>query len=323
MRSHRRRRPGPGPGEEDAAAGRRAALLAERDRLLSEIEALETDLHRAQTALRALERELASNDWTPFDPQPGAAGKSPSRLSGRGAGLLTAAGRPRPPERPPAPVAPGVARPAPGPTKRGAPKTARQPAWWRGLGAVEKVLGVCQDYVSPCGDTWARKGSQQMLSETLPRATYGTADASEEATAPLPASAGAVEIEDPEVVFARLFAQYEQPIYQYVYRLLGDPEDARDFTQDAFVKAYRKLPETLAKGEFQPQAWLYRIATNVCLDELRHRKLVKWQPWELFVSLFHPSQVARDNPERDALQDETRHEVEAVLDRLSPATGPR
>ena len=162
-----------------------------------------------------------------------------------------------------------------------------------------------------------------MLSETLPRATYGTADASEEAAAPLPASTGAVEIEDPEVVFARLFAQYEQPIYQYVYRLLGDPEDARDFTQDAFVKAYRKLPETLAKGEFQPQAWLYRIATNVCLDELRHRKLVKWQPWESFVSLFHPSQVARDNPERDALQDETRHEVEAVLDRLSPATAPR
>jgi RNA polymerase sigma-70 factor, ECF subfamily len=156
-----------------------------------------------------------------------------------------------------------------------------------------------------------------MLSETLPRVTYGTADAGE-ARAALPASAGADVMEDPEAVFARLFAQYEQPIYQYVYRLLGDAEDARDFTQDAFVKAYRKLPETLAKGEFQPQAWLYRIATNVCLDELRHRKLVKWQPWESFVSLFHPSQVARDNPERDALQDETRHEVEAVLDRLSP-----
>ena len=69
-------------------------------------------------------------------------------------------------------------------------------------------------------------------------------------------TSGAVVTEDPEVVFERLFAQYEQPIYQYVYRLLGDAEDARDFTQDAFVKAYRKLPETLATGEFQPQAWL-------------------------------------------------------------------
>jgi RNA polymerase sigma-70 factor (ECF subfamily) len=121
-----------------------------------------------------------------------------------------------------------------------------------------------------------------------------------------------------EDLFEALFAQYEQAIYQYVYRLLGDPEDARDFTQDAFFKAYRKLPETLAKGNFQPQAWLYRIATNVCLDELRHRSLLKWQPWEAFVTLFHPSQVARDNPERDALQAETRHEVERVLEKLPP-----
>jgi len=157
-----------------------------------------------------------------------------------------------------------------------------------------------------------------MLSETLPRMSYGTAESTGGVTTGLPVSVAAVVVEDPEAVFARLFAQYEQPIYQYVYRLLGDAEDARDFTQDAFVKAYRKLPETLAKGEFQPQAWLYRIATNVCLDELRHRKLVKWQPWESFVSLFHPSQVARDNPERDALQEETRYEVEQVLNRLSP-----
>ena len=157
-----------------------------------------------------------------------------------------------------------------------------------------------------------------MLSETLPGISYGTGDAAGEATATLPATPVAeVSAESAEEVFQRLFAQYEQPIYQYVYRLLGDAEDARDFTQDAFVKAYRKLPETLAKGEFQAQAWLYRIATNVCLDELRHRKLVKWQAWESFVSLFHPSQVARDNPERDALQTETKHEVEIVLEKLS------
>lgn len=119
-------------------------------------------------------------------------------------------------------------------------------------------------------------------------------------------------------LFDRLFQQFEQPIYQYVYRLLGDAEDARDFTQDAFVKAFKKLPETLLKGDFQPQGWLYRVATNVCFDELRHRKLLKWQPWEAFISLFHPSQISRENPERDALQLETRSEVEKVLGKLSP-----
>jgi RNA polymerase sigma-70 factor, ECF subfamily len=131
------------------------------------------------------------------------------------------------------------------------------------------------------------------------------------------AAAGLGHTPETEALFARLYAQYEQAIYAYVYRLLGDSEDALDFTQDAFVKAYRKLPATLAKGNFQGQAWLYRIATNVCLDELRHRKLLKWQPWESFVSLFHPSQVARDNPERDAMQSETKTEVDLVLSKLS------
>jgi RNA polymerase sigma-70 factor (ECF subfamily) len=120
-----------------------------------------------------------------------------------------------------------------------------------------------------------------------------------------------------EALYAQLYEKYEQAIYAYVYRMLGDAEDALDFTQDAFVKAYRKLPETLAKGNFQGQAWLYRIATNVCLDQLRHRKLLKWQAWESFVSLFHPSQIARDNPERDAMQAETKGEVEVVLEKLS------
>jgi RNA polymerase sigma-70 factor, ECF subfamily len=116
--------------------------------------------------------------------------------------------------------------------------------------------------------------------------------------------------------FETIFNQYQTAIYNYVYRLMGSAEDAYDLTQDTFLKAYLALPKT--SDDLRVGAWLYRIATNVCLDELRHRKLVKWQPWESFVSLFHPSQVARDNPERDALQDETRHEVEAVLDRLSP-----
>ncbi len=120
-----------------------------------------------------------------------------------------------------------------------------------------------------------------------------------------------------EALFTQLYQQYDQAIYAYVYRMLGDSEDARDFTQDAFVKAYKRLPVTIAKGNFQPQAWLYKIATNVCLDQIKHRKLLKWQPWETFVSLFHPSQVAKDNPEKEAMQGETKHEVELVLEKLS------
>jgi RNA polymerase sigma-70 factor (ECF subfamily) len=115
--------------------------------------------------------------------------------------------------------------------------------------------------------------------------------------------------------FEALFAAYHAPIHHYVHRMMGNREDADDLTQETFVKLYRALPR------FRPghvQAWVYRIATNACLDELRHRNLITWQPWEAFSAAFHPGQVARDDPERDALQEDTRRQVEAVLDRLPP-----
>lgn len=116
--------------------------------------------------------------------------------------------------------------------------------------------------------------------------------------------------------FEAIFNQYQSAIYNYAYRLMGDPEDAFDLTQDTFLKAYQALPRT--SHDLRVGAWLYRIATNVCLDELRHRKLIKWQPWEAFVSVFHPAQIGRDNPERDVLDKENQEEVQLILDRLHP-----
>lgn len=116
--------------------------------------------------------------------------------------------------------------------------------------------------------------------------------------------------------FETIFNQYQTAIYNYIYRLMGSAEDAYDMTQDTFLKAYLALPKT--SDDLRVGAWLYRIATNVCLDELRHRKLVKWQPWEAFVSVFHPSQVAKDSPERDTIDRENNEEVQLILDKMHP-----
>ncbi len=116
--------------------------------------------------------------------------------------------------------------------------------------------------------------------------------------------------------FEAIFNQYQTQIYNYIYRLMGSAEDANDLTQDTFLKAYLALPKT--SDDLRIGAWLYRIATNVCLDELRHRKLVKWQPWEAFISVFHPSQVAKDSPERDCINQENQEEVQLILRRLHP-----
>src|SRR5689334_19135908 len=116
--------------------------------------------------------------------------------------------------------------------------------------------------------------------------------------------------------FDAIFTHYCDRIYAYVARTMGSTDDAYDLTQDAFLKAYLNLPRTAP--DLRVGAWLYRIATNVCLDELRHRKLVKWQPWEAFISVFHPSQVAKDSPERDCIKMEDTEEVQQILDKLHP-----
>ncbi|MDE3078372.1 MAG: sigma-70 family RNA polymerase sigma factor [Chloroflexota bacterium] len=58
-------------------------------------------------------------------------------------------------------------------------------------------------------------------------------------------------------------------VYSIARSLMADPADAADMTQEAFVRLLRALPSFRAETKFT--TWLYRLATNVCLDELRRR----------------------------------------------------
>lgn len=70
--------------------------------------------------------------------------------------------------------------------------------------------------------------------------------------------------------FDRLFRDYEHPIFNFALRMVGDADRAADIAQDTFIKAYRKL-DTLTDAT-ATRAWIYRIATNTALDELRRRR---------------------------------------------------
>jgi RNA polymerase sigma-70 factor (ECF subfamily) len=77
--------------------------------------------------------------------------------------------------------------------------------------------------------------------------------------------------------FNRLVLEYQDLIYNQAYRVLGEPLAADDATQEAFISAYRNL-RSYRGGSFR--AWLLRIVTNACYDELRRRKRRPTTPLE-------------------------------------------
>lgn len=77
--------------------------------------------------------------------------------------------------------------------------------------------------------------------------------------------------------FNRLVLEYQDLVYNQAYRVLGEPLAADDATQEAFISAYRNL-RSYRGGSFR--AWLLRIVTNACYDELRRRKRRPTTPLE-------------------------------------------
>ena len=69
--------------------------------------------------------------------------------------------------------------------------------------------------------------------------------------------------------FNCLVVTYQDQVFSHAYRMMGEEEAAADAAQDAFISAFRNL-RSFRGGSFR--AWLFRIVTNACYDELRRRK---------------------------------------------------
>ncbi|MGG4452999.1 RNA polymerase sigma factor [Brevibacillus porteri] len=70
--------------------------------------------------------------------------------------------------------------------------------------------------------------------------------------------------------YAHLVDKYKDRLYSYLYRMTGQQQDAQDLTQEAFIKAYCQLDKYKPTDAFL--AWLYRIASNLCIDAWRKNK---------------------------------------------------
>jgi len=119
-----------------------------------------------------------------------------------------------------------------------------------------------------------------------------------------------------QAAFEAIVQRYERQIYSFVYRMMGDADDAYDLTQDCFVRAYRSLGSTSA--DLNVSAWLHRIASNACLDVLRRRKRIRWLPWDTSKHEHLLGSRASDDPERTTVSKEISSAVQETLSRMSP-----
>lgn len=124
-----------------------------------------------------------------------------------------------------------------------------------------------------------------------------------------------------EDAYTRLIAIYHTSIHNLVYRILDDPADAPDTTQEVFIKVFRGMGKF--NGESSLKTWMYRIAIHEASNRRRwfFRHKVQELPIEPTAGeggmMNHPSLVDRtESPFDHVLRDEMRLRLEQVLTEL-------
>jgi RNA polymerase sigma-70 factor (ECF subfamily) len=124
--------------------------------------------------------------------------------------------------------------------------------------------------------------------------------------------------------FDTLVRRYDQSVLRLALHMLGNEQDAQDVHQEAFIKAYRHLGNFRFECSFY--TWLYRIVTNLCLDQLRRRKSRREDPatvldssgdeMDLMANITDDRSMA--NPGRELDRKVMGECIASALDKLTP-----
>lgn len=114
-----------------------------------------------------------------------------------------------------------------------------------------------------------------------------------------------------EQAFNLLVRRYQEKVYWIVRRLIPDHDEADDITQEVFVKAYGSLHSF--KGDSSFYTWLYRIAVNLSLNELRRKKVRKTFSLDEEV---HQVRSTDDGPQETMEKEERTRRIRAAVEQL-------
>jgi len=123
--------------------------------------------------------------------------------------------------------------------------------------------------------------------------------------------------------FEQLVRAHDQSVLRLAMNLLRSPEDARDIYQETFLRVYRNLGTFRFDCSFH--TWIYRIATNLCLDQLRKRKVRREESSVVATSEGEIDRMdsvaeehAESDPQRYLFSGQVRRRVKETLARLTP-----
>ena len=115
--------------------------------------------------------------------------------------------------------------------------------------------------------------------------------------------------------FGELVRLYERPVFNLAYRMLGDPAEAEDAAQEAFLRAYTNLQRYDVTRSFK--TWILSITSNHCIDRLRKRRL-SWLSLDNEELPPHPALTSdQPGPEATTMANERSAQVQQLLDTLS------
>lgn len=163
-------------------------------------------------------------------------------------------------------------------------------------------------------------GTALAAGKALGRAISGRTQPEETANAPAPRTTDLIEdtalvrrtLSGDQEAFSSLVEKYKDPVFNVAYRMLGNPTEAEDVAQEAFVRAYTQLHTYKDTHRFS--TWLLSIASHLSIDQLRRRRFLAL-PLENVPFLEWIADVG-PSPEQSALRRETADDMQRILDTL-------
>jgi RNA polymerase sigma-70 factor (ECF subfamily) len=119
--------------------------------------------------------------------------------------------------------------------------------------------------------------------------------------------------------FELLVRRYQRQVANLIYIKMGNRDDVEDIAQEVFIRVHRSLPQFKFNASFF--SWIYRITMNLCIDEIRKRKIRRVLSLDFLTEdAIEKNRKSQDipTPSDSVLSEEKKEMVRSAIRRLSP-----